>query len=272
MPEKRGLPDKSKLSRPGHYLEEFTPRQDVSLGRMIPIDNLVPNPSQPRTDFSELESLSRSIQEKGIIEPLIVRPVSGGKYEIVAGERRYRASLMLDLTELPCIEKTVDEAGSLELSLVENLQRKDLHPFEEAFGLKMLSEKFGYTHEEMARRLGKSRTAITETMGLCNLDKETRLLCLEADISAKSLLTMIQRSPAKETQLQMIEDMAGGRFTRTAAKDRYRISPRRGRPKNYVFRYAPEGQPFVVTIRFRKSDVDIQEVEKALEAALDSIS
>src|SRR6476660_2935190 len=123
---------------------------------MIPIDKLAPNPNQPRVEIGDLSELVSSIKEKGVLEPLLVRPSDvGGRFMIISGERRYRASLEAGLAELPCIELDVDERDVAEISLIENLQRKDLTAFEEADGLQALAVRFGYTHEQISKKIGK---------------------------------------------------------------------------------------------------------------------
>ena len=117
---------------------------------MIPLDLLVPNPDQPRRSFGDMADLVSSIKEKGVLEPVLVRP-TGEKYQIIAGERRFRASVEAGLSQIPCVEIDVDDRGVLEISLIENLQRRDLNPFEEAEGLEKLCEKFQYTHEDVAK-------------------------------------------------------------------------------------------------------------------------
>ena len=130
------------------------------VGRMVSIELLDPNPNQPRQVMGDLSELMASVAEKGIIEPLIVRQ-RGGRYQIIAGERRYHAAVQVGLREVPVVIREVDDAEVMELALVENLQRKDLTAFEEAEALHQLAQKCDYTHEDMARKLGKSRTAIT---------------------------------------------------------------------------------------------------------------
>src|SRR4029078_10115341 len=142
--------------------------------------------------MGDLSELIASIAEKGILEPLVVRQ-RGERFQIVAGERRYQASVQAGLRELPVVIREADDAEVLELALIENLQRKDLTAFEESEALHGLADKCGYTHEDLARRLGKSRTAVTESLTLRSMPEEVRRLCRLADISAKSLLLQIVR-------------------------------------------------------------------------------
>src|SRR5206468_12809891 len=155
------------------------------IGRLIPIDRIDPNPNQPRQVMGDLSELIASITEKGILEPLIVRQ-RGERFQIVAGERRYQAAVQIGLGELPVVIRDVDDTEMLELALIENLQRKDLTPFEESEALHGLAESCGYTHEDLARRLGKSRTSVTESLALTAIPQEVRNPCRLADISANS--------------------------------------------------------------------------------------
>src|SRR6476620_7143583 len=148
-----------------HYVDALASSAGSPIGRMVPIDRIDPNPDQPRQVMGDLSELMSSISEKGIIEPLVVRQ-RGERYQIVAGERRYQAAVQAGLLELPAVIRDVDETEMLEIALIENIQRKDLTAFEEAEALHGLAESCGYTHEDLARRLGKSRTSITESLAL----------------------------------------------------------------------------------------------------------
>ncbi|HWP42650.1 MAG TPA: ParB/RepB/Spo0J family partition protein, partial [Blastocatellia bacterium] len=204
---KRGLPSNFKLRHDSHYVEQLTSRvSGAPVGRMIPIDKLAPNPNQPRVEIGDLAELIASIREKGVLEPLLVRPSDvGGRFMIISGERRYRASLEVGLTELPCIEMDVDDRAVAEISLIENLQRKDLTPFEEADGLQALAERFGYTHEEIARKIGKSRTSITEALSLAAIPPEIREACRRADITSKSMLLQVVRQPSVDDMRRFVD-------------------------------------------------------------------
>src|SRR5262249_57794422 len=146
--------------------------------------------TQARQVMVDLEELMASSAEQGIVEPLVVRQ-RGSRFQIVAGERRYQAAVQVGLRELPVVIRDVDEAEMLELALIENLQRKDLTPFEEAEALQGLAERCSYTHEDLARRLGKSRTSITEALALTGMPDVVLRPCRLADISSKSLLLQI---------------------------------------------------------------------------------
>src|SRR6056297_3230308 len=153
---------------------------------MIPIDQIAPNPDQPRRQFTQdaMDDLTRSIREKGIIQPLIVRPVGEGAYEIVAGERRWRAAQQAQLHEVPAIVRDFDDSEVLEVAIIENIQRADLNAVEEAAGYRQLMEKFGHTQERLAEALGKSRSHIANLMRLLNLPEDVQSLLRDGAISA----------------------------------------------------------------------------------------
>src|SRR6266705_7136686 len=170
-----------------HYVEELSRHRPTQIGRMIPLDKLDPNPDQPRNEIGDLTELTASIREKGVLEPLLVKPSRlTGRWMIIAGERRWRAATAAGLSEVPCIEMEVDDRTVAEIALIENMQRKDLTIWEEADGLFSLCERFGYTHEEVARKVGKSRTTVTEALSIAAIPADVRRICTAADISAKS--------------------------------------------------------------------------------------
>src|SRR6476659_4714712 len=248
-----------------HYVEALAASAGTPVGRMVPIDRIDPNPNQPRQVMGDLSELIASIAEKGILEPLVVRQ-RGERFQIVAGERRYQAAVQVGMRDLPVVIRDVDEAEMLELALIENLQRKDLTAFEEAEALQGLAEQCGYTHEDLARRLGKSRTSVTESLALTAMPEEVRTLCRLADISTKSLLLQVVRqdTPAKMTAL--IEKMASqGGATRQQLRDAA-AKAKPGRPKAYVFAYRPPTKAFNLKLSFSKSRASKDDVIEALEA------
>jgi len=253
-----------------HYVEALAASAGAAIGRLIPIDRIEPNPNQPRQVMGDLSELMASIAEKGIIEPLVVRQ-RGQRFQIVAGERRYQASVQVGLRELPVVIRDVDENEIIEIALVENIQRKDLTPFEEAEAMHSLATKSAYTHEALARKLGKSRTSITESLALNSMPEEVKNLCRLADISSKSLLLQVVRQPTTQKMMALVERIAtqGGATRAEVRKDL--AKPKPGRPKAYVFNYRPEHKGFNLKLKFRKGNVERHEVIQALEAILQEL-
>jgi ParB family chromosome partitioning protein len=250
-----------------HYVEALAASAGTPVGRMVPIDEIDPNPNQPRQVMGDLSELIASIAEKGIIEPLVVRQ-RGGRFQIIAGERRYQASVQLGLRELPVIVREADDTEMLELALIENLQRKDLTPFEESEALQGLAERCGYTHEDLARRLGKSRSSVTESLALNGIPDEVRNLCRLADITTKSLLLQIVRQETPQKMTALIEKIASqGGATRQQVREAT-AKPKPGRPKHYVFAFRPESKAFNLKLSFNKGRASRDEVIDALEAIL----
>lgn len=262
---KRGLPETLRMRHDEHYVETLTTTSGDPVGRMVPIDLLDPNPNQPRQVMGDLSELMASVAEKGIIEPLVVRH-RAGRYQIIAGERRYHAAVQVGLREVPVVIREVDDAEVMELALVENLQRKDLTAFEEAEALQQLAQRCGYTHEEMARKLGKSRTAITEALALNGMPEEVRNLCRLADISSKSTLLHIVRQADPQKMLALVEKLAsqGAAATRQAARAET-AKPEPARPKHFVFAFKPPTKHFDLRLSFKKQRVDKDEIIEALE-------
>ena len=174
----------------------------------IKISEIEPNRSQPRKEFDEasLSELADSISKHGLLQPILVRPLTLGGYEIVAGERRYRASRMAGLTEVPVIIRELSESETMELALIENLQREDLTPLEEALGYEVLINEHGFTQEEVAETVGKSRPAVANSLRLLKLPESIAEYLKEDKITAghaRALLTL----PTEEIMLQVCEQI-----------------------------------------------------------------
>jgi ParB family chromosome partitioning protein len=152
----------------------------------VPVAAVDPNPHQPRTHFDDelLGALAASIRELGVLQPILVRPADGGRYELIAGERRWRAAKRAGLQTIPALIRAVPDRASLEQALVENLHRQDLNPLEEAAAFQQLVEDFGLTHDEVANRVGKSRAAVTNTLRLFQLPASVQRLVLDGALSA----------------------------------------------------------------------------------------
>lgn len=270
MSKFRGLPQDRKMRHDSHFVEEITSTRSESIGRLIDIERIEPNPNQPRKNFGDLSEMVASIKEKGILEPILVR-VHEGKFQIIAGERRYQAAKIAGLRHLPCIEVDVDHRGMLEISLIENLQRKDLTPFEEAAAIQRLCDQFRYTHEEIARKLGKSRTVITEALSLNRMPQDVQERCRRADIESKSMLLQIVRQETAEQMHHLVDKITGEGYTREDARRFNRDEPGAPKIKRFVYRYRPENETFQVQLTFEKPDVDRGELIMALRELLERL-
>ena len=250
---KRGLPETLRMRHDEHYVEALAASAGEPVGRMVPIELLDPNPNQPRQVMGDLSELMASVAEKGIIEPLIVRQ-RGGRYQIIAGERRYHAAVQVGLREVPVVVREVDDAEVMELALVENLQRKDLTAFEEAEALQQLAQQCRYTHEDMARKLGKSRTSITESLSLDNMPDEVRNLCRLADITVQ-VDAAADRPAGRPEEDARAGREAGrpGRAPRARTSARETAKPKPGRPKPFVFAFRPPTKTFDLRLSFTKA-------------------
>jgi len=266
---RRGLPVSIAMRHDEHYVEALAASAGTPVGRMIPIDQIDPNPHQPRQLMGDLSELIASIAEKGIIEPIIVRQ-RGGRFQIVAGERRYQAAVQVGLRDVPIVIREVDDDEIIEIALIENIQRKDLTAFEESEALYSLATRCGYTHEDMARRLGKSRTSITESLSLNNMPDEVKNLCRLADITSKSLLLEIVRQGDPQKMVALVEKISrdGGATREAVRKEKDAAKPKAGRPKHYTFTYKAPTKLFNLQLKFTKSRVDKDEVIEALQAII----
>lgn len=170
----------------GALIDDFSVPESAQTVTSLPLQKVEPNPNQPRHRFDEeeLQALADSISEHGILQPLAVRKMEGGFYQIIAGERRWRAARLAGLQEVPVVVVEADDKTVMELALIENLQRQDLNPMEEAEGYRVLTEEYGLTQEEAAARVGKSRPAVANALRLLALPDEVRELVEKGELSA----------------------------------------------------------------------------------------
>jgi ParB family chromosome partitioning protein len=222
---KRGLPDTLRMRHDEHYVEALAASAGAPIGRVVPIDLLDPNPNQPRQ---------------------------------VMGDQS-------ELRDVPVVVRDVDDDEVMELALVENLQRKDLTPFEEAEALHQLAVKCSYTHEDMARKLGKSRSAITESLSLTAMPEEVRNVCRLADITSKSTLLQIVRQGDPQKMLALVEKLVGQGATTRQEVRKEAAKPKPGRPKFFVFAFKPPTKAFDLRLSFKKSRVEKEEIIEALQ-------
>lgn len=279
---KRGLPLRVKMRHGAHFVDELANRNESSVGRLLPLSSLRPNPNQPRTDVGDLADLVASIRDKGVLEPILVRKHDatdgvppGVKFEIVAGERRYRAALEAGLFEIPAIELDVTADEALEITLIENLQRKDLNPFEEAEGYQALGTLHSYTQEQIAQAVGRSRSSVAESLGLLTLPPEVRERALELGIQAKSALLEL----AKVSDPKALEALLARAGREGLSRDDLRTEVRKGpaarggtaRKRPFAFKFRAPDKSFQLQLQFRQSTVEKSDLIRALEQILEEI-
>ncbi len=219
MSSRKGLPDFRKMRHDRHFVEELSNQSVTFIGMMVPTGRIETNREQPRSNLGDLTELAASIRLRGVLEPLLVRPIQGSaNYQLIAGERRFHAAVEAGLEEVPCVEMAVSDQEALELALVENLQRRDLSPFEEADGYRTLADKYGYTHDQVAAAIGKSRTTVTETLKLLAIPPAIQDLCRHADITAKSVLLLVARAGTIDEMERLVQEIAEGNLDRESAR------------------------------------------------------
>lgn len=276
---KRGLPMQVKMRHDTHFVEELAARSEVPVGRMVPLSAIEPDPNQPRSTLGELHELVASIRSKGVLEPILVRPrppapgedAVGVAYRIISGERRYRAAQEAGLYEVPAIEMDVSEEEALEIALIENLQRKDLTPFEEAEGFRRLAEIHRYTHEDIAEAVGKSRTVVTESLSLLQMSPRVRDTVQALGISSKSLLLEVLKAGTESEMISLLEEVARLGLNRDDLRRRLRRTDNAkgaGRRRPYIFRFKAPDKTFSLALTFRQTEVDRSDLIQALEKIL----
>lgn len=262
---KRGLPESIGMRHDSHYVEELA-RSNRSVGRIIPIGQIQPNPEQPRVEIGDLTELSASIKEKGVLEPLLVKPLrDSGTWLIIAGERRWRAANLAGLKEVPCIELDLDEQSIAEIALIENLQRKDLTVWEEADGLKSLSIRFGYKHDEIAQKISKSRSTVTELLTIANLPNSIREKSINAKISSKSTLLEIARQFDERAMHKFLDTIQKKNLNRQEIRQTARPQITKDEPANnrldknkadYSQAFRLETNDFILEVKFKTESED----------------
>ncbi len=281
---KRGLPVAVKMRHDNHFVDELARRHEEPLGRMLSVSSIEPDPAQPRSSMGDLEDLTTSIREKGMLEPILVRPNpaagsdgarSLAPYRIISGERRYHAALAAGLHDVPVIEMDVGESEALELALIENLQRKDLTPFEESEGYRALGERFGYTHEQISNAVAKSRTVVTESLALLQMPARARDAAQALGIASKSLLLEVLRASGgdEDEMIRLLESARDRGLSRddlrqAAARTKARRRKAGTRRMPYTFRFKAPDRSYSLSLSFRRSEVDRQDLISALEQIL----
>ena len=258
----------ARMRHDSHFVDSLSERFGASVGRLIPVDEIEPNPEQPRTQVGDLSELSKSIEAKGVLEPLLVRPLDDGGYQIIAGERRYRAAVAAGLAEVPCIELDVPENEAVELALIENLHRKDLHPFEEAEGYASLQNKYAYTQQQIADAVGKSSVTITEALSLLQIPADIRKECRRADIEARSVLLQVARLGDAAKMRAAIERVAAGVTRDDLRREKQEAKEGKRSAKRFTFDFKPKGGPFKLNLSNARARVEKQELIDTLRQVL----
>lgn len=288
--KKRGLPERVRMRHGSHFVEELTSRTDNSIGKMVPLSAVIPDPDQPRSAMGDLSELVASIRHVGVLEPILVRPLeedaaetvegsTGGAsvgqiYRIISGERRFRAAMEAGLSEIPVIVMDVQEDEALEIALIENLQRKDLTPFEEAEGFKALADRFGYTHEKISQTVGKSRTVVTESFALLQVPAVVREAANALGVNTKSILLELLKVESPEEMIQLLEEVAGRGLSRDDLRRRLRTDKKKdgsARKRPFVFQYRATDQSFKLSLKFRESEISQADIVVILKKILEEI-
>lgn len=227
----------------GRGLDALLPQNDTLLEtvvRDIPIDDIDPNTDQPRREFDKeaLEQLAESIREAGVLSPILVVE-DGMRYRIVAGERRYRASRMAGLASVPCIVRDMTTAQQMEAALIENLQRQDLNPIEEAAAIRSLMQECGYTQEQASQKLGKSRPAIANALRLLHLPGEITDLVISGDLSAGHARVLAGLND-KKRQLELAHQCVTLDYSVRKLEELVKDKPKGSTPKRTVKTITPE--------------------------------
>ena len=281
--KKKGLPSRVRMRHDNHFVEAIATRHETPVGKMVPLSEVEPDPKQPRTSMGDLGELAASIREKGVLEPILVRPLSkegveeedgggGALYRIISGERRFRAAQEAGLYEIPVIEMDVSEKEALEIALIENLQRKDLTPFEEAEGYKSLADLHGYTQEDIAKAVGKGRTVITESLALLQIPARVRNVVQALGIQTKSLLLEVLKADSEDEMIRILEEVSRQGLSRDDLRRRMRnreaAQGKAGKRKPYIFKFKAPDKSYSLSLTFRQSTVDRTDLIQALENIL----
>jgi ParB family chromosome partitioning protein len=236
----------------------------------LPLTGVEPDPNQPRQHLGDVSGLAESIRLHGLLSPLVVEPLAPGRYRILAGERRYAACRQLKWDTLPCLVRTVAEHSRLTLQLIENLQRQDLHPVEEARAVRRLMDEFNLTQRAVAERLGKSLAAVNQTLRILDLD-ETVLARVQTSEQTKSVLLEIAKAPDLRRQMALLDQAEAGTLTVRAARRQKAVRPAIGKQvpskadaSTLTFAF-PEA---TVVIRFHHGPATPAQVRAILEQAL----
>jgi len=275
--KRSGLPETISMRHDPHFVEFISNQKTGPLVRLIQVEKIDPNPRQARCELGNIKELMDSIKTKGVLEPILIRP-RGERFEIIAGERRFVATKNVGLSEIPSIIMDVNDSEAMEISLIENLQRKDLDIFEEADGLKALIDIYSYSHADISDKIGKARSTITEIINVSRIPASLRSVCRANGIDKnRSLLIEISKQKTEAEMKALVESIKDLGLKREDTRDLTKMfkdkeSGKPARPKHYIFNYRPkDDRSFSVKIEFRKESVNRQEIIKVLEELLSKL-
>jgi ParB family chromosome partitioning protein len=246
---------------------------DRATPKLLRLSNIEFDPEQPRKNIGDISDLVTSITEHGLLTPLLVQPVGTNQYRIVAGERRYRACKQVGLDVVQCIVRTPTEQQTIELQLIENLHRKDLDAFEEAFGYARLKSEHNYSDATIAQKMAKSRTHVTQTLSLTKVPDDIREECQHADIPlSRDTLYLIAKQPTREKMLAVFQDVQNG-----VPREERRAKARKGEarqataPKKPKWAYSSAEQKVTVVVQSHNSTLTKERRIEALREALKEV-
>lgn len=243
-------------------------REEVRLAE-LPLEKILPDPTQPRKDLGDLKGLQASIEQHGIMMPLIVSPNDEDTYLLVAGERRYTAAKALKLVTVPAIIRTIADHDRLQLQLIENLHRQDLSPIEEAQGYQRLMDEFGLTQRDVAKTVGKSLTSINETLRLLQLPEEITANVRTSEHATKSILLEIAKEPDPDRQIKLWHKAESGDLTVKKAREHKNARKTGDAPKPKETRQQIRTSAATVTIHFHDGIGTQEDIIKALREAIE---
>jgi ParB family chromosome partitioning protein len=255
-----------------HPVEKFTTEVDPTKIINLHLTSIIPNPDQPRKFFNNkpLKDLTDSIRERGLLQPIIVRKANDGEnFILIAGERRWRAAQSAGLRKIPALVRQHEDP--LELALIENLQRQDLYPIEEAEALLKLKERQRLTDEVLAKIVGKSRSTVTEILTLNYLPEVVKNECRTSDKYQKSILLSVVRQPNPDAQLALWHTIKTQNLSVHDTR-KIRGANKRSGTRGYEFKYQSDESTFMVRVSFRKARVSKEEVKNALQQALKALT
>ena len=265
-----GLPEFVAMRHDDHFVDYLSTRASGPRIRLISLDKIDPNPHQARSELGNLQELMDSIRSKGILEPILVRS-KGDRFEIIAGERRFVACRNVGLREIPCIEMDVAENEAMEISLIENLQRKDLDIFEEADGLQALINLYESNHQQVSAKIGKARSTITEILSIGRIPPHVRELIKGAGVGSRSTIIEIAKQKTEDDMVRLVKAIEERRLTREDTRDlaKHLKGGKAKKPKYFVYNYVPgDSDRYRLRLEFKKQAVSRQEIIEVLEEVI----